>query len=372
MSTPRLIAESVSARPFDGCKVDRDAGVIRGVRVCGLSSRNQGRRYPWDKLDPSVYEGRPVNCGHGRDDRGDVPPAARIGWLANVRPDPNGPRADLHILNSHPLAAQVYEAAERNPALYGLSHVAHCRTRWEGGVEVIESIGRVDSVDLVADPATTRGIYESHSRRNAMPGTLRQFIEGLQPRLSPKAKKQSYKLMLEADEMGLMDAPVDAMPEADPEGDADAQLVAGFKAAIDSLWDAYTSDKDAAKFLKAVGKYVKAHAKLASGSDDAGDVEVDTDTEIDAEESAKPKGIDGLVPVFEVLGRVGVKAPTVEQIQAVAATAEPFRESVARAFAPKTNPETPQSVGRHQAASLAPHKTAKAVTKDEIAAFIRG
>src|SRR3954467_13319392 len=43
--------------------VDRDAGVIRGVKVLGWDSKN-GRRYDPAGVDPALYEGADVNIDH--------------------------------------------------------------------------------------------------------------------------------------------------------------------------------------------------------------------------------------------------------------------------------------------------------------------
>jgi len=180
MAVKRL-AERVSATPLSGCRVDRQAGIVFGVLVCGTESAN-GRKYPWGrglKCDPRVYEGKPVNCDHGTQNTVE----RRFGWLANVRVGSDGrPRADLHILKSHPMAGRVMEAAERNPSLFGMSHVAMARTRSERGVEIVEAITSVESVDIVASPATTKGLYESVGTRPAptpkppVKAVVREFV----------------------------------------------------------------------------------------------------------------------------------------------------------------------------------------------------
>ena len=43
----------------------------------------------------------------------------------------------------------------------GFSHNVEARTARRGDRVVVEAITRVQSVDLVADPATTRGLFES-------------------------------------------------------------------------------------------------------------------------------------------------------------------------------------------------------------------
>jgi phenylpyruvate tautomerase PptA (4-oxalocrotonate tautomerase family) len=78
-----------------------------------------------------------------------------------VRLEADGVYADLHYLTRHPLAEMIAEAAERMPEALGLSHNAEGRTTRQGDAEIVEEITRVVSVDLVSDPATTLGLFES-------------------------------------------------------------------------------------------------------------------------------------------------------------------------------------------------------------------
>lgn len=164
MTTTQTIRERLAA-PFAAAdvRVNREQGYVDNVLICGVESRN-GRTYPAEVLrrDHARYEGVPVNADHK-----DAPGVAdRVGWFSNVRPGADGrPRGRLNVLKSHPLADRIFEAAERRPQLFGMSHVATCSTSRRNGKEVVESINRVLSVDLVADPATTSSLYESTMRR---------------------------------------------------------------------------------------------------------------------------------------------------------------------------------------------------------------
>jgi hypothetical protein len=51
----------------------------------------------------------------------------------------------------------------------GLSHNVEARTSRHDGQTIVEQILRVNSVDLVADPATTRGLFESTDRLSNPP-----------------------------------------------------------------------------------------------------------------------------------------------------------------------------------------------------------
>ncbi len=145
-------------------RVDKVNGVIRGVKILGRDSAN-GRRYTDAAIRKAapLYEGKGVFTDHPARSSPNAERALRdrIGWLENVSVKNDGLYGDLHILKSHPLADTVFESAETNPSLLGLSHNARAKTRRDNGIEVVEEIGSVRSVDLVTDPATTKGLFES-------------------------------------------------------------------------------------------------------------------------------------------------------------------------------------------------------------------
>lgn len=144
--------------------VDRPAAVIRGVKVLGLDSRN-GRSYLPEAIRQaaSLYEDAKVNVNHPKGN----PSAARdyqdrIGVLRNVAVRPGeGLFADFHFNPKHALAEQLLWDAEHASENVGFSHNVEARTARRGDRVVVESITRVQSVDLVADPATTNGLFES-------------------------------------------------------------------------------------------------------------------------------------------------------------------------------------------------------------------
>lgn len=144
-------------------RVDPQQGVIRGVKILGLESRN-GRSYLPEALAAAVplYEEAKVNVNHPKGD-----PLAprdyqdRLGVIRNVAARSEGLFADLHFNPKHALAEQLTWDAEHAPENVGFSHNVQARTTRQGGRVVIEAITKVQSVDLVADPATTRGLFEA-------------------------------------------------------------------------------------------------------------------------------------------------------------------------------------------------------------------
>lgn len=144
-------------------RVDRRQGVIRGVKILGLESRN-GRTYRPEALADAVplYEGAKVNVNHLKENlSGPRDYRDRIGVIRGVAARPEGLFADFHFNPKHALAEQLIWDAEHAPENVGFSHNVEARTGRQGDRVVVEAILRVESVDLVADPATTRGLFES-------------------------------------------------------------------------------------------------------------------------------------------------------------------------------------------------------------------
>lgn len=172
MANTRTILEY--AQSPSGLRVDRDAGVIRGVKIIGLQSRN-GHRYTHQALVDAKgrYEGVKVNIDHPdrSNPHAERKVSERFGKLMGVEAREDGLYGDLHYIKSHPLAPVVADAAESSTLgdAFGLSHNATVRESQQNGEVVFEAITAVRSVDLVADPATTRGIFESE---NVMDETL--------------------------------------------------------------------------------------------------------------------------------------------------------------------------------------------------------
>jgi len=159
-------------------RVDRQNGVLRGVKILGMESRN-GRTYLLDALARAaqLYEGAKVNVNHPKGNP--LEPRDyqdRIGVVRDVAVRAGeGLFADFHFNPKHPLAEQLAWDAEHAPENVGFSHNVQARTARQGDVVVVEEILRVQSVDLVADPATTRGLFEEMARAPLAGMTLTQL-----------------------------------------------------------------------------------------------------------------------------------------------------------------------------------------------------
>ncbi len=165
-----LLQEYVDSRQ-QRLRVDRTAGVIRGVKLLGLTSRN-GRRYREDALSGAIgmYEGAKVNINHPKGhplsprDYQD-----RLGIVRGVEfRAGEGLFGDLHFNPKHVLSEQLVWDAEHAPQNVGMSHNVLARTKRDGDETVVEAITKVQSIDLVADPATTSGLYE-HAETGPVP-----------------------------------------------------------------------------------------------------------------------------------------------------------------------------------------------------------
>jgi hypothetical protein len=186
-------------------------GVIRGAKLLGLNSRN-GRRYEGKALDAakSLYEGRKVYVDHPRrEDTGDRSFNDWAGVIENVTyRKGSGLYGDVVLRQESPYFKGIVEAAS-NPKFRkscGFSHVADGESTFEGDTEIIESIKEVFSVDLVTDPATTAGIFES-----VKPTTVKEAIETL-----PDGDVR--KRLLEMVDLGSIDggAPMEGEQAPDP------------------------------------------------------------------------------------------------------------------------------------------------------------
>lgn len=176
---PELLQEYVDSGSHR-LRVDRTAGVIRGVKLLGLRSRN-GRRYRQQALADAIalYEGAKVNVNHPKGH-----PLAprdyqdRLGVIAGVElRTGEGLFADLCFNPKHALSEQLMWDAEHASQNVGLSHNVLAQTRRERGETVVEAITKVQSIDLVADPATTRGLFEQQGDASSPKGGQAAPIE---------------------------------------------------------------------------------------------------------------------------------------------------------------------------------------------------
>lgn len=145
-------------------RVDREKGVIYGVKILGHESAN-GRSYSPKAIREAakLYEGSKVNLNHARGANATGPRGyeERLGAVRGVTVvEGSGLFGNLHYNPKHAIAEQLIWDAENAPENVGLSHSIEGRTGKKDGRTVVEQITKVISVDLVADPATNKSLFE--------------------------------------------------------------------------------------------------------------------------------------------------------------------------------------------------------------------
>ena len=143
-------------------RVDRESGVLRGIKLLGYESKNDGGTRRYHAPDAALYENVPININHPDED-GDGQVAVESRWgvtmPGSVQVNEAGVFADIEYDPHHPRTESNLWWAEKHPDQLGMSHVAF------GFAEAIEdktwlTVTGVESVDLVTRPATTGGFFE--------------------------------------------------------------------------------------------------------------------------------------------------------------------------------------------------------------------
>lgn len=227
--------------------IDKEKGIVYGVKLVGTKSKN-GLTYRTDALrdGTGLYEGMRVNLNHARGP-GDRAVQDRFGRIRSISLAEDGGLKGNLFYNPHHAYAKTFEwFVEHDPEAIGMSH--HARGNVRHGSAVVESLTKVFSVDLVADPATTKGLHESVG--------------------------------------GYMDSNVNTAP---PTQSPEDSLKAGFSAAIHAIVDDGSLDL-AAKLAK-IKEFLKMQEK-ALGKKDAGE---GTTEEKPVQESAQAPAKDATV-----------------------------------------------------------------------------
>lgn len=148
--------------------VDRGDNLVRNVRLLGRSSRN-GRTYTESAVEDGVsqYPGKPIFLDHPtarelRERKGNRSVSDLAGKIQSARKTQDGVRGDIQVLEGNDAGQFLFAVAEQMPDIVGMSHRASGKVnRQDEGPDVVESIEDVKAVELVTDPATTEGLFES-------------------------------------------------------------------------------------------------------------------------------------------------------------------------------------------------------------------
>lgn len=221
-------------------KVDRTSGVIHDVKVLGNVSKNNRTYSDRAKRDAcQLLEGITVNFDHNRN--AETPERKfmeGIGTLHGLHVMPDGVYAkELRVKKSHPNAEVLFESAERFPKSFGLSINAGGVTNKAG--TIVESIKQARSVDIVGNPATTNGLFESenNARQRMVKTSIKQIVESMG---DAKYSARCSKIMEDGASAAMMGAPIDMDQPVDDsgaptDGDPLEQLKDAFAALIVSV-----------------------------------------------------------------------------------------------------------------------------------------
>ena len=172
-------------------QLDRASGILRGTTVITSRSQNGqgkgGRRYSEAALKQiaAMAEGAPAYANHVEASMAFRPRDVRdlLGVHRNVRYLPHEGKvvSDLHVMEH--MQPMVFGLAAQLGDRIGNSLVSRGLVAQEGDCEVVKEIQAVRSVDLVSDPAATRGLFESAMDFDASPADrvarLRAAFEGV-------------------------------------------------------------------------------------------------------------------------------------------------------------------------------------------------
>lgn len=308
--------------PFSD-RVDRENRVIRGVKIIGMESGNSVRivgidsdetyEYTPEALKAAIplYEGVVVNLDHPDfqiDSSGErhaisaTKTAQRFGRLVNVKfIEGKGLIGNLEYLATHPLAEMVVEAAERMPETLALSHNARGNVTKQNGKFVVDEIGDVRSVDLIAEkPGTTHSLFEQLTdEENDM--ALHAPTEKEKTQLEAlHGNEEEEKLVSEQEE----EEEEEVVEQEEAALDPAAMVEEGFRAAINALLDDDSLSDDAlkAKLEELVTKRAETKAVLTGGeSGDVSEQEEDEEKEKVVAEQEEEKKDDAAGAIAESL-----------------------------------------------------------------------
>jgi hypothetical protein len=354
-TTPELFIEQ-SIGPV---RVDRLNGVLRGIKICGLRSKN-GRRYTEAALRKAVrlYEGAKVNIDHLKPGES-CPADKRLGHLEEVYwsdTPTKGLYGNLRFPPDHPKAAWLCSVAEHTPNDLGMSHRASAGdVSFDGkGEPIVESISEVESVDLVADPATVGGLFEEvdPTRKPPMKKAVQALLEAAA--LFPIQKVPLKELV---DDSALATALAEEIEVAETTAPVDAA-----KTAFGSL----------AAHLMVTGAPAAAFAALVERRAKFLGEEIKPATVTETVTPPETPKVAGAITAAKLCEQVKY-TPTAGQLALLAEETEPKAKAIAEEFAriALSRPEAkPLSGTREQPVTESANPPKAARTPDELAARI--
>jgi hypothetical protein len=258
-----------------------------------------------------LYEGVVVNIDHNYDGPHKRKLAEGFGKLCNARIGSDGIYADTHYLKSHQLAESVVERAERFPDTFGLSHDAEGDISTVNGRDEVTRIKSVQSVDLVAFPATNQSLFES------------QETKPMKRKIKEAAKAARGNLFSKLLEMQMEDDPkvaemeYEVAPEVSADASPDDQVALAFRSLVLSVLDDASLDVPA-KLAKLKGLLkMEADAKsVVSGGDGEGAAATD-EAESGEEEDKMPEAIKRVSAEIDNLKKLVESTVMAREIDAI-------------------------------------------------------
>lgn len=338
------------ARGNAGRKVDAN-GVVPDVKIIGNDSLN-GRRYP----DPVIAEGigrynrAKVYMNHpkGRDGALERDLRDCIGVIEAPYAKTGGGFGQLKLRKKHRDYESIVELINDFDGDFGFSHVADIDKELRGGIEHVTKIGEVFSVDLVTDPATTKGIFES--KAPTMKKTLKQIVESKKGLKAGELFGELGRRVLE-EAIATGEMPATAEVETPAEGGSDEDAI---KAGLKNILLAKIETADAAmmkSMLKAAG-IGDSISELLGGpgpetNTSAPNADAGNPPSPPADKPEEKKEMESRIARLEaenMLHKLGREA-TEAQIIAVASVPVANRKAVAESFPAKAAGATRESRG---------------------------
>ncbi len=280
-------------------KVNPETGMLEGVKLLGWESKNK-RRYPKAVIEKYIerYRDRASYYAHGSGERhfDDL-----AGNIHNPRVEPDGLYGDVKVLMKDSRSSKLFEVAQSMPHRIGMSHVAVGDGHYDDdGVLVVDTIDEVVSIDIVTDPATTNGLFESIDRKGIVVKLkFRKLIETIEGKNKGARAKWAKWLREEsaASDAPVMSADVDADADAGPED----MLKKGFRAAIIKILDDDTLDL-AAK-MSQIKDIMKTEEKMLAKDEPEPPAEETATETTTTERRVRDEGTDELRTLRERLDR---------------------------------------------------------------------
>lgn len=256
--------QKAQAKPFETVDAfeaiggtDAEAGIIRGVKLLGLRSRNK-RNYdtPGVRRDAaSKFVGTPVFFNHPNDPSSARSYADKFGVVESYEYRPGaGHFGDIKVNLKHSLAEQFLYDVTHMPRTLGMSINGRVKqgSRGADGDVVVEGLDQIRSVDIVTRPATTDGIFEHETEsEDEMPLTVEELrekhpeiVEQIAREAASKAADVTEQQKLQA-ELAATKQRLEAMEAEQAAVKLRAQVKTQFASVLEGL-----SDEDAASVLE--------------------------------------------------------------------------------------------------------------------------